>query len=167
MATEAATTLHLTRTFNAPRDEVFRAWTEPELIKQWFGPPGISLPEVEVELRVGGEYRFEVKASEEVRRELRQQAGPDAGTYEGEGTHLVGSFLEVIPPQRLVYTFTWDPPPAPVFGSGETVVTVEFNDRGESTELVLTHEKFAEAEVRDFHSFGWAGGLEKLEKLLA
>jgi uncharacterized protein YndB with AHSA1/START domain len=52
------TTLRLTRTFRAPRDTVFQAWTDPEELKRWWGPPGYATPVVELDLRVGGRYRI-------------------------------------------------------------------------------------------------------------
>jgi uncharacterized protein YndB with AHSA1/START domain len=147
MAAQAqAVALHLTRTFPAPREEVFRAWTEPELIRQWFGGRHAPLPrQVEVDLRVGGSYRISFK--------------PPA--Y--RSVHVVGEFLEVEPPERLVYTFRWE---GMLVDYGEMVVTVEFRDLGGSTELALTHEHQRVRSARAFHRWGWTGSLERLGRLL-
>lgn len=85
------TTLHLTRTFAAPRAAVFRAWTDPERLKQWWGPPGYATPAVELDLRVGGRYRIGM-------RKL-----PDGDVF-----YLSGVYQEVRPPERLVYTWRWE-----------------------------------------------------------
>jgi len=97
MATRNAspeTRLSLTRTFSAPREKVFRAWTDPEELKKWWGPPGYSTPTADVDLRVGGAYRFGMM-------EL-----PD-----GEVFYLAGTYREVRPPEKLVYTWNWEGQP--------------------------------------------------------
>ena len=142
-AAEAA--LRLTRTFAAPRERVFRAWTEPEELKRWWGPDGYATPSAEVDLRVGGAYRFGM-------RKL-----PD-----GEVFYLAGTFREVRPPERLVYTWVWEGNPE----RGETLVTVEFRERGKATEVRLTHELFPTAKTRDDHEKGWSSCLGKLAKAL-
>ena len=139
------TTLRLTRTFAAPREKVFRAWTRPEEVKMWFCPPGYETPSAEIDLRVGGRYRVGM-------RKL-----PD-----GEVFYLSGAYREVRPPERLVYTWKWETEPE----LGDTVVTVEFHDRGGSTEIVLTHELFPTEKARQEHERGWSGGLDNLAKIL-
>jgi uncharacterized protein YndB with AHSA1/START domain len=67
-----------------------------------------------------------------------------------------GEFQEVDPPNKVVYTWSWEPPEMDV---GRTLVTVEFHERGDATELVLTHEKFPTAEAASEHSKGWTGCL--------
>jgi uncharacterized protein YndB with AHSA1/START domain len=146
--TEARAVLHLKRTFDAPRSVVYRAWTEPELFSQWFRIPGAAIPVVEMDVREGGSYRIS----------MRQ------GTI---ATRLVGEYLDVEPPERLVYTFRWDPPVVEEMETGETRVTVEFRDRGEETEVVLIHEQLRdEVKVRDFHEWGWQTTFDHLAALL-
>jgi uncharacterized protein YndB with AHSA1/START domain len=142
------TTLYMERRLDAPRDAVFAAWTDPEQAKQWFRPPNTTTTNAEMDVRVGGEYRFTVQAEDAV-------------------LHLVGTYLEVEPPERLVYTFRWDPPTLDLLDTGETRVTVEFRDLGSETEVVLVHEKLRDAEVRDFHEFGWTNILDRMAELLA
>ena len=140
------TTLRLTRTFAARRERVFRAWTDPEELMRWFGPSDeYAVPHAEVDLRVGGKYRIELK------------------TPSGRLLAAVGTYREVRPPERLVFTWSWtgtETDPA------ETLVTVELHDRGGSTELALTHERFPNKAERDGHATGWSGSLERLGRRL-
>lgn len=138
-------TLNLRRIFKAPREKVFRAWTDPEELKKWWGPEGYATPSAEVDLRVGGKYR------------LGMRKLPD-----GEIFYLSGIYREVRPPERLVYTWRWQGQPE----HGETLVTVEFREVGDSTEVVLTHERFPTEKARDDHNRGWSGCLDRLAKLL-
>jgi len=138
-------TLNLRRIFKAPRKRVFRAWTDPEELKKWWGPEGYATPSAEVDLRVGGKYR------------LGMRKLPD-----GEIFYLSGIYREVRPPERLVYTWRWEAQPE----HGETLVTVEFREVGDSTEVVLTHERFPTETARDDHNRGWSGCLDRLAKLL-
>ncbi|MBI2113634.1 MAG: SRPBCC domain-containing protein [candidate division NC10 bacterium] len=139
------TTLQLRRIFTAPREKVFKAWTDQEALKQWWGPEGYATPSAEVDLRVGGKYR------------LGMRKLPD-----GEIFYLSGAYREVRPPERLVYTWRWEAQPE----LGETLVTVEFREVGDSTEVVLTHEFFPNQKVRDDHNKGWNSCLDRLAKAL-
>ena len=138
-------TLNLRRIFKAPRKKVFRAWTDPEELKKWWGPEGYATPSAEVDLRVGGKYR------------LGMRKLPD-----GEIFYLSGIYREVRPPERLVYTWRWEAQPE----HGETLVTVEFREVGDSTEVVLTNERFPTEKARDDHNRRWSGCLDRLAKLL-
>jgi len=138
-------TLNLRRIFKAPREKVFRAWTDPEELKKWWGPEGYATPSAEVDLRVGGKYR------------LGMRKLPD-----GEIFYLSGIYREVRPPESLVYTWRWEAQPE----HGETLVTVEFREVRDSTEVVLTHERFPTQKARDDHNRGWSGCLDRLAKLL-
>jgi uncharacterized protein YndB with AHSA1/START domain len=136
-------TLRLTRVVPAPRDAVFRAWTEPEALKRWWVPfPGMSVPAAEVDLRPGGRYRLTMRNAK------------------GEEFHLHGVYREVRPPERLVYTWRWEGTERGV--DGETLVTVDFEASGATTLLHLTHEQFPDADARDRHGIGWGGVLDRL-----
>lgn len=136
--------LQLNRVFDAPRDLVFRAWTDPSQFQTWFGAAacgGSTLQSVKMDVRAGGKYRLKTRR-------------PD-----GEYFTTVGTYREVKAPERLVFTWQFEKD-----GSGdefgeveppETLVTVEFKARGQQTELVLTHEQFASPESRDRHQDGW------------
>ncbi len=137
-------TLQIRRTFAAPRAKVFRAWTDPEELKKWWGPEGYVTPIAEVDLRVGGRYR------------LGMRKLPNGDVF-----YLTGTYQEVWRPEKLVYTWRWEAEPE----LGETLVTVEFLDRDNSTEVVLTHELFPTEKARQGHEEGWSGCLDRLAKL--
>jgi uncharacterized protein YndB with AHSA1/START domain len=142
-ATASEVSLEIRRTFPASRERVFRAWTRPEELNQW-SAPGPATPTTEVDLRVGGRYRIVMR-------------GPD-GT-----THIVGGVYRVVePPSRLVYTWKWEGNPEAV----ESLVTVEFQERRKSTDVVLRHEGLRDPADRDRHQEGWTGCLDKLSALM-
>ncbi len=134
-----ATALTLGRLIAAPRAEVFRAWTEPELLARWWWPTRFRTT-YEVDLRPGGRWRF------------RTVDLPDLGVLA-----VGGVFIEVRVPDRLVYTWVWEGA-----GEGETLVTVEFRDRGTQTEVAVRHEHFADGHARDEHTQGWNDCLDRL-----
>jgi len=146
-------TLILKRMLNAPPERAFRAWTSPEHIQQWMrSEPGVVVPLASMDLRVGGKFRIQTKR-------------PD-----GEFFTAVGEFREVKAPERLVYTWDWEKDGSGAeFGEVEgkpSLVTVEFLKRGERTELVLTHSRFATVQSRDSHAGGWDKLVESFAKLL-
>jgi uncharacterized protein YndB with AHSA1/START domain len=135
-------TLILRRMLNAPPELAFKAWTSAEHIQQWMRPePGMTIPLASMDLRVGGKYRIQMKK-------------PD-----GEFYTAVGEFREVKPPERLVYTWDFEKDGSGAeFGEVEgktSLITVEFLKRGERTEFVLTHTRFATVQSRDSHAQGW------------
>ena len=137
--------LRLERTFAAPREEVFRAWTEPEVLRRW----GAAAPDwegtrAEVDVRVGGRYRLSMR-------------DPQSGDEHTVG----GEYVEIDPPARLVYTWTGEGADADSPSAG-SVVTVEFLADGERTTVVLTHDGIADERSRDQHAHGWAGCLDNL-----
>jgi uncharacterized protein YndB with AHSA1/START domain len=144
-ATENQTELRLTHRFEAPRERVFDAWTDPELLRRWWAAaPDWDTPSAEVDLRPGGRYRLSMR-------------NPETGDVHTVG----GEYTEVSRPERLVYTWAWEGEDA---NREETVVTVEFADRGgDATEVVLTHAGFASDESRTNHEHGWRGCLANLE----
>lgn len=145
--TQVPARLVIRRTFAAPRARVYAAWTEPDQMRRWAGPEGFSVPEMEQDPRVGGTYRMTMQQ-------------PD-----GERIHVRGVFREIRPPERVSYTWVWeeDTPEAET----ETLVTVEFHERGGETELVLTHEQLASEESRAGHEGGWNSALDELGRFLA
>lgn len=143
------TTLQITRKFAAPRDKVFQAWTDPKELKRWFAPSDdYSTTLVEVDLRVGGKYRIQMKAPG------------------GEIYTVGGTYREVVFPEKLVYTWAWEGGAScgTMGEEGETLVTVVFHDRAAVTEVILTHEYFLTTEEKDKHGHGWVGCLERLAK---
>lgn len=135
-------TLVVSRLLNATPERAFQAWTAAEHIRQWMRPdPAMVVPLAEVDLRVGGKFRIQMQK-------------PD-----GEFFTAVGEFREVKAPERLVYTWDWEKDGSGAeFGEVEgkpSLITVEFLKRGEQTEFVLTHTRFATVESRDNHARGW------------
>ena len=114
----------LTRVFDAPRDLVFDAFSKPELLKRWFGPRGWSLVVCEVDLKVGGGFRFVLR-------------GPD-----GKQMGMRGVYREIVPPERSVHMESFDDYP------GESQVTAVFVEQGGKTTLTATI-LYASQEVRD------------------
>ena len=115
---------------------------------RWFIEADGEMRVRELDLRVGGRYALE-------------------GRDRGKPWRIEGRYLEVEPPAKLVYTWTWDNDPAlgdPV--GTDTLVTVEFLERGGETELVVTHERLATERARAEHSAGWIGCLDKLGSLV-
>ena len=146
-------TLIIKRVLNAPQERAFRAWTTPEYIQQWMRPePGMVVPLANMDLRVGGKFRIQMK-------------NPD-----GEFFTAVGEFQEVKAPERLVYTWDWEKDGSGTeFGEVEgkpSLMTVEFLKRGDQTELVLTHSRFASVQSRDNHAEGWGRGVERFAKFV-
>ncbi|MGN6168289.1 MAG: SRPBCC family protein [Solirubrobacteraceae bacterium] len=128
--------------FDVPRDVVFAAWTEPERLKKWWGPGLFETVFAEVDLRPGGRY------------ELLLEPG---------SMRLVGEFREVTPPRRLVYTWRWV---EGVPDTRESLVTVEFREVGDRTEVVLVHDSFVGPGPVDMYDEGWRSGLDKLRAFL-
>lgn len=108
--------------------KVYAAWTQPDLLAKWWGPKA----EAEVDLRVGGRFRL-------------------AMTFGSEPMAAVGTYLEILPQQRLVFTFNWEGSPA----EEETRVTVEFRPVAGGTEVVVTHDGFATQPLAENHKQGW------------
>lgn len=133
--------LFLQRTIPATVDRVFRAWTEPDSMKDWFAPPDKETSLAEVDLRVGGKYRIGFK-----------------GKGEEEMRVVSGVYREIRPPHYLVFTWCWEDDP----DKHETIVTVELRPQGVQTELRLTHVHFPNEDIRDHHSKGWIGCVESL-----
>ena len=138
-----ARTIKLRRTFACPPREVFDAWTDADALVAWFGGKVGKTVSAAVDLQVGGGYR------------LTMQRGLEVGAVEGV-------YLEIEPPERLVFTWRWDRPE--IEDRRESVVTVEFHDRDGATEVEITHEGIKTESSFAFHVGGWTtvlGGLEQ------
>jgi uncharacterized protein YndB with AHSA1/START domain len=139
--------LETRRTIRTSREKAFHAWTDPSQLRKWFAvAEGFTTPLAEVDLKVGGRYRLGMKAP-------------------GDNPLLIvgGVYQEILPPEKLVFTWQWESanPNEP-----ETLVTVEFYEREGVTEIVLKHELFKDVMQRNKHGEGWAGCLDHLERLL-
>jgi len=135
------TSFSVTRVLDATPEAVFKAWTDPNELKAWWSPPDVRAESVVADVRVGGKYR--------IGNRMRS----------GEIWYVSGSYREVRPPEKLVFTWAWEEDA----GLGpESLVTLEFRRRGAQTELVLTHAQLANVESRDGHLHGWEGCFDGL-----
>jgi uncharacterized protein YndB with AHSA1/START domain len=141
----ARPSLTLTRRLNAAPEKVYAAWADPEKLVQWFGPASVEEGSVkaEIDLRVGGRYRISFNAN---------------GNYNEVG----GVYREVVPNQRLVFSWAWHSTP-----ERESLVTISIKPEGTGTLLVFNHAQFVDEKARDSHERGWTELLAKLEMHLA
>ena len=140
-------TLKVSRLIKAPPERVFATWTTPQEILKWFGPETCQPLSANIDLRPGGKYQVRIKSEKMGEVEVR------------------GVYREVKPPAKLVYTWNWSGNPDLAFG--ESLVTVQFQDRQGSTEVEITHENLPSAELRDDHNHSWNGCLDKLARLMS
>ena len=138
--------LRLSRRFKAPREAVFRAFTDPVALAKWFGPEGVQVTNVKVDLRSGGAYSMVF------------------GETDGESHGLSGVYREISPPKRLVMTWAWDHGD---MAGMETLVTIELAEAGAETELTLTHEKLPSQNSIDLHNQGWTSSFKCLDQAIA
>lgn len=132
--------LTLKRRLNAPPSKIYRAWTDAAKISRWFGPEDAEILRAETDVRVGGRFRIVFR-------------GPD-----GEEHDVGGVYREVVPNQKLVFTWAWRSTP-----ERESLVTVALKRDGDGTLLTLLHDQFFDEAARDRHGRGWNETLNKLE----
>jgi uncharacterized protein YndB with AHSA1/START domain len=147
MSSRDVATFRLERSFAASPEEVFDAWTNPQVLERWWAVQSSQgSPRCEVDLRVGGRYVLRMR--------------DDSGEL-----HVVGGeYREVDRPRRLVYTWRWEGDGGPHPGH-VSIVTVEFRADGEVTTVVLEHSGLASEESRSRHGVGWRAVLERLAQL--
>jgi uncharacterized protein YndB with AHSA1/START domain len=136
----------LKRRLHAPAEKVYAAWTQPAQLAHWFGPSETVAGSVhaEMDVRVGGRFRVSFK------------------TENGEHHEVGGVYREVVPNEKLVFSWAWHTTP-----ERESLVTVLIRNEGDGAMLTLTHEQFFDEAARDGHKRGWTGTLEKLEHYLS
>ncbi len=133
--------LTIQRRLNAPPAKVYAAWTDPQKVKRWWGPKqSEEAVHVEADVRVGGRFRFVMR-------------GP-----RGERHDVGGVYREVVPDEKLVFTWAWHTTP-----ERESLVTVALESDGDGTVLRLIHEQFFDEAARDGHLEGWESALDRLE----
>ena len=142
----SATSLEVRKIIAAPPAKVFRAWTDPKAVMRWFPQEGYEAAQTTIDLRPGGIYQWGL-------RKL-----PDGVPF-----FSTGKFIEIDAPRRLVCTWRWSGAPETM---DDTVITIEFHDRGASTEVVLRHDRFPDANMRNQHEQGWTLCLAQLETLI-
>jgi uncharacterized protein YndB with AHSA1/START domain len=156
-ATDARHGLCITRTFNAPRELVWRAWTDPEMAKQWSGPKPFPAFHLELGKKPGDHWRIGLR-------------GCRPGTDIPVEIWQSGVLQEIVPPELLVYTFAWEKRSSvglPEDGDPhETVITVRFEEAAGKTTMHFHQTFFATAAERDGHNGGWSSSFERLEELV-
>jgi uncharacterized protein YndB with AHSA1/START domain len=135
--------IEVRRLIRAPAERIFAAWTQPNQLRTWWGPPGVRCLEASVDLSVGGTYRIVNELSD------------------GSRMTIFGKFTLIVPPRLLTYTWGTDPrDPA------TEQVTVRFEPRGADTEIVIIHEQIPDPSIREQHKNGWEGCLDGLQEYL-
>jgi uncharacterized protein YndB with AHSA1/START domain len=134
--------LVISRVFNAPCPMVFKAWTEPAQMAQWWSPKDIQCREVQAEGRVGGAYRIHMISE--------------------KGDHIAfGKYTEFVPNKRIQFTWQWEN-----YAMPDSTVTVEFEDLGKTTRLTLTHAGLPDEEDVTEHNRGWSSLIEKFADMI-
>jgi uncharacterized protein YndB with AHSA1/START domain len=181
-ATESAErVLVIERIFDAPRELVFEAWTDPEHLAHWWGPHGCTVISCEADPRAGGIWCISMRSPKVLPQFVhRHPIGPETGPglsqprLSGRDVaardhpwiveRLRGVYQEVVKPERLVFTYAFeDDADRPVH---QTVVTVSFVDDGGRTKLTLRQAIFETVSARDDHVRGWTEALEHLVEYL-
>lgn len=138
--------LEIERVLPAAREVVFAAFTDAQQLARWWGPEGYAVASLDFDPRVGESYRIEMQPPE------------------GDNFHLTGEFREVDPPERLAFTFVWEPAdPDDV----ETLAELSFSETGDSTVVGFRQGPFKTEARRALHRDGWGDSFDKLERLLA
>ena len=138
--------LTLKRRLNARPEKVYAAWTDPQKIARWFGPARVKAgtEQASIDARIGGRYRVSFTMES------------------GEYSEVGGVYREIVPNQRLVFSWAWHSTP-----ERESLVTVTLKPDGDGTLLTLQHEQLFDQAAREGHERGWIGALDKLEKYIA
>ena len=143
---ESARTLTITRRIAAPRDAVFRAWSDPAELAKWWGPEGTNATVDQMDFRPGGGWRTSMINDK------------------GDAYVCSGVYRAIAPPERLEFTWAWETDGA---RGHETVVILEFHERGGGTEMVFRQSLFETPEGTRLHNEGWTSSLDRLERILA
>jgi uncharacterized protein YndB with AHSA1/START domain len=138
--------IRIDRKFEAPRDLVFRQWTDAAAMSDWFAPDGYRTTHCDVDARAGGEWRVTFESAT------------------GEAHHEYGEFLEVVTPARLVFTLTQQDQRGA--RGPETTVTVDFAEDGTGTLMRFEQTGYDSSGTRDSNAVGWQECLDKLERRL-
>ena len=132
-------TLEIVRHFPVDAARLFSAWTDPDEFMRWFGPVEVTVPECEIDLRVGGAWRAVME------------------NPEGDRYYVSGRYVEIAPPARLAFTWAWT---TDGVKGHETVVTLDFIGQDGGTQMRFRQALFAEPEHRDHHEKGWTSAFE-------
>lgn len=149
VSTPAAEEIRISRVFNAPRELVWKAWTTPAMLVQWFGCAAFSTIDAHADVREGGAWRVVLR-------------NPD-----GEDIPAHGSYTAVRPTAHLAFTHEWEKPPVDVNPAHHrTLVTVDLYEEGPATRLEFRQTGLATEASRDSHIGGWCDSMDALAGLL-
>ncbi len=135
--------LSITRRLDAPRELVFKVWSQPEHLARWWGPKDFTLPSCQMDFRPGGAFRFTMRGAN------------------GKDHTLQGVYREIVPPERLSFSWRWVDEAEDCAGP-ETQVTVTLESQGNKTLLTLHQARFDTVSARDSHGEGWGESLDRL-----
>jgi uncharacterized protein YndB with AHSA1/START domain len=145
VAEEAARVVRIERTFEATAEDVFDAWTSPEVIGRWFRPAkGWREAEAEVDLRVGGRVEVVMR------------------TPEGDPVRAGGEYTLIDRPNKLAFTWTFEDDP-----SNEQMIEIEFTEQDGATTVVFVNSHISEARRRDAQDEGWNACFDEFGRVLA
>ncbi len=143
----AERTLIIDRIFKASPEKVFKAWTDPAILVQWYGPEGFHTRDVMMDVRPGGAHRGVM-------------VGPDGNAHTASGV-----YREIDAPKRLVMTWAWEDDKGQ--RGHETVIEITFHAAPGGTRMHLVQQIFQNADSRDGHGKGWNSSFDKLGRLFA
>ncbi len=138
--------LVITRTFDAPRTLVFKAWSAAEHMVRWLGPKDYTAPHCTMDFRVGGAYRACIRSPE------------------GKEYWMRGIYREIVAPERIVFTFSWEEEGE---RGRENLVTITFAEQGNKTRMTFRQAFFESVSERDSHNGGWTSCFDRLAQYLA
>jgi uncharacterized protein YndB with AHSA1/START domain len=145
VAEKAARVVRIERTFDAPAEDVFDAWTSPEVIRRWFIPrQGWHEADAEVDLRVGGTIRVVMHDND------------------GEPVRAGGEYVEIDRPRRLVMTWTFEDDP-----SNRQLIEIDFIEQDGVTTVLFVNSDISDPDRRNAQYEGWQGCFDEMERVLA
>lgn len=134
--------MSLSRTFRVPVARLFKAWSDPIFLQRWFCCGDLTVPQADVDFRVGGQYRIVMRSPDLVDRVVS------------------GSYLEIVDNEKLVFSWQW------ASSTLRTEVEVRFRTVQGGSELTLLHRQFPDADTCEQHNVGWEGCFQKLADAL-
>lgn len=137
-----APSLTIKRRFKAAPAKVFAAWTDPQKMMRWMGPPSIIRCDVENDLRVGGRYHIKM-------------------VVPGDEHDAQGVYREIVPNEKVVFTWAWKTTLERV-----SLVTVTIKPDGDGSLMTLHHEQFFDEAARDNHNKGWTAIMDRLAQFV-